>query len=88
MMYIMMQNPGMGKKILQVEWHIGEPMPAPLNAHNKHLVVAVEADGDELTAISSGTSNFPYSKKPVQTWRGELAQFIVDNIVDVWKPRT
>ncbi len=96
MMYIMMHNPALqgneggvmarpdrfAPKILELHWHIGEPKPAPLNPHNGHLVVAVQADGAELARIEVRCNNLPYAMhRHVQTWRGEMAQFIVDNVV-------
>jgi hypothetical protein len=69
-------------KILELHWHIGETLPEPLNAHNKHLIVTVQADGDELFAIFNQFDNLPSARdKRVQTWRGEFAQFIVDNLI-------
>lgn len=97
MMYIMMQNPAWTErtsgvsdpipmkrpaKILELHWHIGEFLPEPLNAHNKHLIVAVQADGAELFAIFDQFDNLPSARdKIVQIWRGEFAQFIVDNLI-------
>lgn len=69
-------------KIFELEWHVGMPMPFPLNAHNIHLVVTVTADGDELFSILSRINGIPkHESRSMQTWRGEFAQFIVDNIV-------
>jgi len=42
MLYIMMRNP------IYLEWHVHMPLPFPLNDHNVHEVVAIQADTDEL----------------------------------------
>lgn len=77
-----LQQPGVSA-ILELHWHVGEKSkPWPINHRNGHLVVAVQADGDELLAIIGGCINIPHHpNKRVQMWRGEMAQFIVDNLV-------
>lgn len=74
----MVNNP-----VCLARWWVGDQLPWPLNAQNKHLVVMVQADGHELTSIESTCKNLPVAyNKPVQTWRGDMAQFIVDNVID------
>lgn len=69
--------------VLLSRWWVGDPLPWPLNAQNKHLVVMVQADGHELDLVLKSCDYLPRAYlKPVQTWRGEMAQFIVDNVVD------
>ena len=63
-------------------WYVGSTMPEGLTRHAADFVIAVQADGDELEAVINGTSNIPYvANRAVQTWRGEMAQFIVDNLI-------
>lgn len=71
-------------RLLELTWYIGMELPKPLDEHNKHLVVCVEADGDELEIITRNCGNIPYMPGSYRfhTWRGEIAQFIVDNVVD------
>lgn len=97
MMYITFHNPvnnapaslgpGEARKLssalmLEVTWHVGNKLPFPLNDHNKHLIAAVYADGDELDLVIATAQNLPYvAGCRSATWRGDMAQFIVDNYV-------
>ncbi len=63
------------KKGIETQHHIGNPLPKINDA------AEIQADGDELEKILNQTENFPYHiAKRVQKWRGDLAQFIVDNV--------
>ena len=60
--------------------HVGEILEATPPIDD---VVSVQADGDELDFIRSACDQLPISAiKKVQTWRGDLAKFVVENIVD------
>jgi len=43
--------------------------------------IEVQADGDELAYLKNEFVNLPYNRRAsVQVWKGELAQFIYDNM--------
>lgn len=61
-------------------WEVGQKIP-------KHIVktissyIKVEADGMELDWIIQNIINIPYHKsKSIQTWNGDLANFIINCI--------
>ena len=57
-------------------WHINEKRPYLLGP-----CIEVQADMDELDAIKTQFSNLPIPHgKSVVIWKGELAQFIYDNL--------
>jgi hypothetical protein len=72
-------------KHLDVQWHIGNPIP--LNFHEYNDIIDIQADGDELNAIVSAFSwterghtimTIPYNPlKQVQRWFGDVAKSIV-----------
>jgi hypothetical protein len=56
-------------------WHVGNRKPLV------NQCVEVQADGDELMYILNNMRNLPHSiTMSVIVWKGELAQFIYDNI--------
>jgi hypothetical protein len=55
-------------------WHTGSSKPECVK------VVEVQADGGELEYIKRAFTNLPCSIKAVVQWKGELAQFIYDNL--------
>lgn len=59
-------------------WHIkGKPKENDLGGKPK--IILLQADGDELEIIINHFKNIPHSYG-ICTWRGELAQFIYDNL--------
>jgi hypothetical protein len=43
-------------------------------------IVAVQADGHELSFLIEWFGNLPWSKSQVNHWRGDWAQFIFENL--------
>lgn len=65
------------KDRMDAVWHIGEKPPVAPG------VLVVQADGDELYYIHENFKNLPiHNSLLVQTWRGDFARFIVDNLPD------
>lgn len=57
-------------------WYVGEENPCVWE-----IVDTVQADGDELEYLRRTFENLPFSNRSrVQTWRGDFAQFIADNL--------
>jgi len=57
-------------------WHINQKKP-----HLLGPFIEVQADMDELDAIKAQFSNLPTPHgKSVVSWKGEMAQFIYDNL--------
>lgn len=48
---------------------------------NAGQVTTINASGHELQLILNRLVGIPYSKSPVTEWSGEMAQFIIANIV-------
>ena len=71
--------------LTSVEWHIGEST-GDINNRAKdtpELVLLVQADGDELYHIQTTFEGIPFCKNVrVQSWRGEFARFILDNLTE------
>ncbi len=61
-------------------WHVGDrkPLIRPLETLRK--CVEVMADGDELDHIVASFHNLPHRTCGIVRWKGEMAQFIHDNI--------
>lgn len=48
--------------------------------HYKPTGFMVQADGDELRSLLNQFTHIPFSKfERVQIWKGDFAQFIIDN---------
>jgi hypothetical protein len=60
------------------QWHCGEQKPKmPWGS----VVSEVQADGDEICYIQTVFHNIPWhTKRPVQRWHGDFAQFIMWNL--------
>jgi len=72
-MYISFQN-----KIFR-RWHIGESKREIIIYPSQ--IEAIQADGDELDVILNSFHNLPCHKSNmVQTWTGDIARFIWDNL--------
>ena len=56
-------------------YHVGEVI------HPEGEVIEIQADGDELNHIYDNFKGIPWSNRRVVIWRGNVAQFIIDN----WK---
>ena len=57
-------------------WMVGDDIP-----HLQRDCIEVQADGAELSHLKSCFVNLPYNRRAsVQVWKGELAQFIYDNM--------
>ena len=63
-----------------LSWHIGEKFSRK-NLPALDWGIMVQADGDELQAIRARCSNIPMHSRSVVRWTGDLARFIVDNVV-------
>jgi hypothetical protein len=77
MLYIVLDIDG---HEMEKTWHVGEPCDITPEVAAK--VMLVQADSDELTHIVRHFQNLPFAKaRLVQTWRGDLAKFIAENLV-------
>lgn len=77
MIYLVSPAGEFGKNETVFNWHVGESLPYPRGV----TITEVQADGDELEYIFNNFRGLPLSnKKRVQTWRGDFAQFIADNL--------
>lgn len=92
MMYITMLNPivhsptnlntNRMSEFVELSWHIGTKPNFCLCRENSYLVTEVQADGDELDKIIQVCDNIPIVKgRSVQTWTGDFAKFIINNVV-------
>lgn len=73
---------GEGSTEYSVECHLGAgrlTRVAALLATDRLLAIA--ADGDELTAIINDTTNIPWSTSAVNRWHGDFASFIYHNLI-------
>ncbi len=63
-------------------WHIPSKGPdlKKLFATNDRTVDILQADGDELGLIMVRLNNIPITHGGICIWRGEMAQFIFDNL--------
>ena len=62
-------------KGVEVTWYIGRPKPLC------NSCTEVQADGHELEKIRRNFQNLPIpAHQAVVTWKGDLAQFIYDNL--------
>lgn len=61
------------------DWHIGQKVSIPKEELNQ--VIEVQADGDELEHIRYQFQNIPHAKVRVCNWYGDIAKFIVNNLV-------
>lgn len=67
--------------------HVGPQMQYAYNYKNVVDVVSIQADGDELECIMGQTVNVPHMvRKRVQTWFGDMAQFLLCNVDFSKKP--
>lgn len=75
--YMQVSFPGSwDKPAREYTWHINNTKPPlPPEAY----IMLFQADGDELDLIISRLKNVPYCYS-VAKWRGQMAQFIYDNI--------
>jgi len=56
-------------------WSVGKSLPERID------VDEVQADGDELNYIMKNFTNIPFhNSKLVQSWTGDVAQFIVKHL--------
>jgi len=68
-----------------IEWHVGEDLRRLVRllgggVELKHVTQA-QADGDELEHIKANFTGLPmHNTRRVQTWFGDHAQFIADNL--------
>jgi hypothetical protein len=69
------------------DWHVNEPSPSESSTTlcygdiRDGNVNSVWADGHELDYICANFQNVPFRHdQRVVTWRGEMAQFIVENL--------
>ena len=60
-----------------IGWHVGETKP---REQAERICKSIQASGDELDYIRRGFDNIPMSHKRVVIWKGEIAQFIYDNL--------
>ena len=61
-------------------WHVNSPKPKFLVKRIDFSIVQLfQADGDELELIRARFQNVPICYS-ICTWRGQLAQFIYDNL--------
>lgn len=65
-------------------WYVGQPKPdlprSPVMAP-AYYIRYLQASGDELEyLISLAKDNLQLLRRDIATWRGEMAQFIYDNI--------
>ncbi len=64
----------------QHQWHVQGSKPKfPSTPYVNPFVVLFQADGDELELIRKRFSNLPITFS-ITIWRGEMAQFIYDNL--------
>lgn len=88
MMYITKANGN------QFTWYAGTKVVQALSARGEQIlskfeasallardVEQVQADGDELTVILNSIEGIPKTNKPIQTWYGDNAKFIIKNVV-------
>lgn len=61
------------------EWHVGTPKPKFTVPDDVSIIKLLQASGNELELIKERFANVPYSHS-ICTWRGDLAQFIYDNL--------
>lgn len=61
-------------------WHVNTPKPkfSTLASETQHIHL-LQADGNELDLIIKQFGNLPFCFR-ICTWRGEMAQFIYDNL--------
>ncbi|MFA6358622.1 MAG: hypothetical protein WCY09_08210 [Candidatus Omnitrophota bacterium] len=67
-----------------IEWHVGEDLRRLIRLLGGGVelnVIQVQADGDELEHIKNNFTGLPmHNTRRIQTWRGDHAQFITDNL--------
>lgn len=66
----------------QWTWHLNSRNSKPALDYTKfsERVVSFQADGHELESIRIRLPNVPITLGGVCKWRGEMAQFIYDNL--------
>lgn len=63
----------------EVIWHVGGVKP--FKQDGLETIATIQADGDELEFLETNFYGIPFvSKKNIVTWRGEMAEFIFDNL--------
>jgi hypothetical protein len=77
MLYIVRKTPS-GKE--GRSWHVNESSPF---CEIECEVCEVQADGHELDYIQKLTDNLPMSHTYTVIWKGVLAQFIYDNLLQL-----
>lgn len=63
------------------EFHIGDDVliAKEIKENGIESIVSVKADGRELEHIIGFFKNIPSNDRAVNTWRGDLAKFILEN---------
>ena len=75
MLYIVVSAKPGDKSNPEYQWHVGDEKPKVYDT-----VIEVQADSDELDFIAVKFQNIPMAKQAVVTWKGDMAQFIYDNL--------
>lgn len=81
MLFIKVEFPNSGRNDV-IDWHIGEKIGSNV-FHHTHLnnVTTVQADCDELAYIKRHSTGLPFSDRRVQSWHGDMAKWIVANLI-------
>lgn len=79
---VMDEFPDKVKMTKEFSWHVNHPKPKfpLLKDRYVSIVILFQADGHELDFITNNFMNLPACIGPICTWRGEMAQFIYDNL--------
>jgi hypothetical protein len=64
---------------LEITWNINNKIFFPYLTPKSLRIVRIIANGEELEVIKKRFVNLPHCHQ-ITTWRGEMAQFIYDNL--------